>query len=396
MAWSTMPLGKILLRSKERIEIQPDKEYREITVKYWGRGVTLRRHVLGAEIAAEKRYVAHANQFIVSRIDARHGAFGLVPESLDGSIVSGDFPVYDIDHSLMFPPFLDWMSKTDDFVSLSSRASEGTTRRVRLREDKFLESQIVVPPLEEQRSLVRRTEELKARITEARSFMVRTVEHADLLVDSTLNMFLGSSHNWRQLTVKECCEHIIDYRGRTPPLSDHGIPHITSANIKDGKIDWNTSKFVSEETYGKYMTRGIPRSGDVIFTMEAPLGETAVVLDQRRFSLAQRTLLLRGAREVVNGKFLSIVLTSPTVREAINAKATRTTVSGIALKRLVGIKLPIPPLDEQSRIVMHVEKLRTRTRMLKELGDRMLINLENLLPSLLDRMFTVSISPSVL
>lgn len=163
-----VPLGEILTKSEEWIDIKPDEQYHQVTVKLWGKGVVLRDEVSGAEIAANRRLIVKQNQFILSRIDARNGAFGLVPDSLDGAVVSSDFPVFTLNSARILPEFLDWMSKTHEFVDLCKAASEGTTNRVRLKEERFLATQITLPSLEEQRRIVARIEELAIKIEEAR------------------------------------------------------------------------------------------------------------------------------------------------------------------------------------------------------------------------------------
>jgi type I restriction enzyme S subunit len=185
----------------------------------------------------------------------------------------------------------------------------------------------------------------------------------------------------------DACEDIIDYRGRTPPISDVGVPHITSANIKNGRINWHTTKFVTEETYAAFMSRGIPRAQDVLFTMEAPLGEVGVVPDSRKFSLAQRVILLRPKASILLGDFLAKALSSPGVREKIHSKATATTVSGIASKRLKEIQIPIPPLPEQRRLVADLDALQAEVDILKHLQAETTIELDALLPSVLSKAF---------
>ncbi len=86
-------LSEVLRRSEETIEPQADVEYGEITVRMWGKGVIERGHIMGASVAGP-RFVAHAGQFIASRIDARNGAMGLVPTILDGALVTNDFPLF--------------------------------------------------------------------------------------------------------------------------------------------------------------------------------------------------------------------------------------------------------------------------------------------------------------
>ena len=116
-----------------------------MTIKLWGQGVVLRDEVAGSSIAGAKRFVVRPQQFILSRIDARNGAFGLVPDFLNGAVVSNDFPAFTPDSSRFLPDFLGWMSKTRGFVDLCRAASEGTTNRVRLKESLFMATKIPLP-----------------------------------------------------------------------------------------------------------------------------------------------------------------------------------------------------------------------------------------------------------
>src|SRR5215210_6019611 len=140
-----VPLGDVLIKSREQIEIDPHRQYRQVTIRLWGQGVVLRDEVAGAEIAGTKRFVVRPQQFVLSRIDARNGAFGLVPDFLDGAVVSNDFPAFAPSVSRLLPAFLGWMSKTCRFVDLCRAASEGTTNRVRLKENLFMATEIPLP-----------------------------------------------------------------------------------------------------------------------------------------------------------------------------------------------------------------------------------------------------------
>jgi type I restriction enzyme, S subunit len=185
--WPRVRLGEVLRRSAETVTISPEAEYREITVKLWGKGVVLRRAVSGTEIASDRRFLAKASQFILSRIDARNGAIGVAPPELDGAVVTNDFPLFDLNVARIDPAFLGWLSKTHDFVELCQRASEGTTNRVRLQEERFLALEIPLPPLSEQRRIVARIEELAAQIHEARALRQQAVEEVEALCRSILS-----------------------------------------------------------------------------------------------------------------------------------------------------------------------------------------------------------------
>ena len=167
-AHPTIPLGNVLSRCSESAVIRPDATYREVTVRLWGKGVVERGRVLGAEIAGSRRFVARNENFIASRIDARNGAMGIVPEILDGAVVTNDFPMFRTNPERLMPEYLGWLSKTGFFVELCARASEGTTNRVRLKEDRFLSLEIKLPALAEQLRVVARIEEIVEQIKNVR------------------------------------------------------------------------------------------------------------------------------------------------------------------------------------------------------------------------------------
>lgn len=191
-AWPQVALGEVLRKSEELVPIDPNDTYREVTIKLWGKGVVLRREASGSEISAPRRSVVRAGQFILSRIDARNGAFGIVPPALDGAVVSNDFPSFNLNSQQIIPEYLGWLSRSADFVELCKASSEGTTNRVRLKEEKFLATAIGLPPLPEQQRIVARIEELSAKIEEARGLRRLAMEEAEALVTSIHNQLAGS------------------------------------------------------------------------------------------------------------------------------------------------------------------------------------------------------------
>ena len=152
---------------------------------------------------------------------------------------------------------------------------------------------------------------------------------------------------------------IIDYRGRTPPYSSEGIPHLRSSNIKNGKIIWNDLKYVTEETYDKYMTRGLPRQGDLLFTTEAPLGEVAFA-PNKKFSLAQRIMILRPFEDIIKPEFLLYQIQAGSFQERLRISETGSVVKGISSRNFKPFPIIIPPLPEQHRIVAKIEELFTK------------------------------------
>jgi type I restriction enzyme S subunit len=69
--WPLVPLRDVLRFHNDWIALDPDAEYRQITVKLWGKGLALRGIAKGSEIAASSQNRVHAGQFLISKIDAR-------------------------------------------------------------------------------------------------------------------------------------------------------------------------------------------------------------------------------------------------------------------------------------------------------------------------------------
>jgi len=90
MSWKTHKLGDILNRKRLKVNLQFDVEYKLVTIKLWHKGVVLREFKLGREIKS-KMFQINEGDFILSGIDARNGAFGIVPNELNGAIVTNDF-----------------------------------------------------------------------------------------------------------------------------------------------------------------------------------------------------------------------------------------------------------------------------------------------------------------
>lgn len=182
-AWSKVALGELLRRSDESVALDPEAEYHEVTIKLWGKGVISRGKVRGSDVVSVRR-VVRANQLILSKIDARNGAIGLVPPDLDGAIVSNDFPSFEFrDPDQCDAAFMGWLVRSSPFVKLCKAASEGTTNRVRIKEDRFLAQQIALHPIAEQQALVARLDALaeKTRQVEVHLDAVERISSSLLL-----------------------------------------------------------------------------------------------------------------------------------------------------------------------------------------------------------------------
>ena len=194
--------------------------------------------------------------------------------------------------------------------------------------------------------------------------------------------FKDYSDDWEQRKLIEVCDYV-DYRGKTPTKTEDGIFLVTAKNVKDGFIDYETSKeYISENTYEEVMRRGKPEIGDVLITTEAPCGNVAQV-NKADIALAQRIIKYRGHIGVVDNTYLKHYLLSPEFQKILNAKSSGGTVQGIKGSILHQQKIIYPSYEEQKKIGQHMDSLDT----LITLHQRKYDKLQNLKKAMLEKMF---------
>ena len=168
--------------------------------------------------------------------------------------------------------------------------------------------------------------------------------------------FKGYTDEWEQRKLIEVCDYV-DYRGKTPTKTENGIFLVTAKNVKDGFIDYETSKeYISENAYEEVMRRGKPEIGDVLITTEAPCGNVAQV-NKADIALAQRIIKYRGHIGVVDNTYLKYYLLSPEFQKILNAKSSGGTVQGIKGSILHQQKIIYPSYEEQKKIGQHMDSL---------------------------------------
>ena len=172
------------------------------------------------------------------------------------------------------------------------------------------------------------------------------------------------SSEWTFAPLESCVEALIDYRGKTPEKTDSGIPLITAKIIKRGRIE-KATEFIAEDNYASWMRRGIPKEGDIVLTVEAPLGEVAQ-LGSEKIALAQRVVTLRGKEGVLDNTYLLYLLQTEEMLDQLKARATGTTVLGIKQSELRKVPLSLPPIAQQRSAASILKTLDDRLTLLRE------------------------------
>lgn len=170
-------IGNVVSLNKDIICVEPNIEYTRLTVKLFNKGIQERDTVMGAMIGTKRQTRVKGGQFIISKIDGKSAAFGIVDSSLEGAIVTPDFLVYDIDTTQILPEYLELVLTNDAILNQFSNSSSGTTGRRRLSQKVFENTLIALPSIDEQRNLLAKILEIRETQKSLEEQMQKNIEY---------------------------------------------------------------------------------------------------------------------------------------------------------------------------------------------------------------------------
>lgn len=418
--YELVKIGVFLSRNKTLIDITDGKDYKRVTIKINNGGVFLRDIEKGENIGTKKQFTIKEGQFILSKIDARNGAFGVANKEVDGAIITGNFWAFDVDYTIINPHFLSFVTATKEFIRFSENASNGTTNRHYLQEKLFLEQEIPLPSLEEQNKIVDAYNK-KIQLAEYKEKKAKELEieiENYLLTELGIELqeqkikrkglqFIKFSHlnEWGidkinnqidnntlkyPLVSLETQEYLFCdlFRGKSPKYEDG-----TNKIILNQKCNrWNEfqleySKTVNEEWFNKIDEVYFTQKGDILInsTGEGTIGRASYVIRDECVNLIydSHMLLLRFNQELVNPLFFTFVFNSSFGQNQVNniksAQSTKQTELGI--NNLKKIQFPLPLLSKQNEIVKHIKSLNEQIKALIQEAElnrkQAILNFEN-------------------
>ena len=395
-AYPMMHVGEFLRRNKTAVTIQDGVKYKRVTIKVRNGGVVLRDEVIGEKIGTKKQYLVLEGQFILSKIDARNGAMGIIPSELDGAIVTQDFLSYDIDTTRVNPQYFLLVSTTKQFVKYCQSCSNGTTNRQRVDEAQFLNIKIPVPSLEEQNKLVEeynsivsigisRFRKSLVKDREASSYLSESIGISELYPNSTsektilfelvsykniqewsadkiLNSKGYASGKYETITLNREKSLYVDIkRGKSPKYSsDSSVFVLNQKCIRWGNIEAMHAKSVDKEWLQSIDKDCFTQEGDILVnsTGEGTIGRAAIV-DKALEDLLydSHILLLRLNKNKILPKYFMYVFNSKYGQEQVeNVKSAKTTKqTELGVDNLKKIQIPIPPKAIQEKIVSDLD-----------------------------------------
>ncbi|MGK0674461.1 MAG: hypothetical protein ABWU16_07345 [Halothiobacillaceae bacterium] len=359
-------------------------DWQAITIKFSGEVLPRER----TEAFKGAMFAAYPGDLVFSKIDARNGAIGLIPDSITKAVVTSEYPVFTPKADKLRAAYLHHLLRAEHFKADLQRKASGTSGRKRVTPEAFLSLEVPVPALDEQDALV-------AAYTAALSRAAQLEQEADAIERSGWQAFetaLGVApppplpdrpvfvarfkdvERWSHESIVRTLNQVPRACGGIPltPLGQmakvsygiqkcpanrpavHGRPYLRVANVQRGVLDLREIKYINVPD--EEMPKLRLEVGDVLLCEgNSPdlVGRGAIWRGEIPDCVHQNHVLrVRVDRERLIPEYVLAVINSSHGQAYFRSKAKRTTnLASINSKEVAGLPVPVLSIARQQDVL---------------------------------------------
>lgn len=393
--WEERKLSSGLHEYTDRVIVEDDKEYYQISVRNNFGGITLRGSKMGNKIGRKRQAKINLTKYpqtlIFTRQTVEQGGIGWVEKYCDGAIVTENMPTISLDTSVFSKYFLTNLFQTKIFYKNAILDNiEGGSAQIAIHESKFLSSTLLFPNLDEQEKIGSFFKQIDETITLHQRKCEQTKELKKFMLQKMFPKkgeknpeirFPGFTDDWEQRKLSECAGF---RRGSFPQPygnkewydGEGGMPFVQVADVADDmKLVDDTKQKISKmaQPMSVYADKG-----SVLVTLQGSIGRVAIT---QYGAFVDRTVLIFDKyNQDIDKTFWAYIIKEKFIDEA--RKAPGGTIKTITKEALSDFDLMLPNYDEQKKIssfLMSLDRLITlhqrKCEQLKELKKFMLQNM---------------------
>jgi type I restriction enzyme, S subunit len=374
--WPLVPLGEVLQHRKEFITIDDEQTYQRCRVQVNAKGIVLRDRASGADIKTKKQQQCRPGEFLVAEIDAKMGGYGLVPDELDGAIVSSHYFLFQPDQSRLNSTFLGWFAKTPAFFA--QVAAQGSTNYAAIRPSHVLKYVIPLPPLHMQRRIVAQLDAVATHLAERKAAAAAVEDELAALLRAVFNRLIADAPYARMDDIAPLVRRSVEI----DPESNY--PELGVRSFGKGTFHKPSLNGIEVGTKRLFRIEKDDLLFNIVFAWEGAVAVARPEDHDRVGSHRFLTCVPDSARATPT--FLRYFFLTPEgilkLGEASPGGAGRNRTLG--LKALEAIKVPVPSLDKQRWF----DRLQTKVAAIRSTHAAAEAESLKLLPALLDRAFS--------
>ena len=252
---------------------------------------------------------------------------------------------------------------------------------------------IVVPPLEEQKRIVAVLDKKFAQIETLITAAEKNLQNNKQLFQEELEKAF-SNDNSKKVSLSDVCDVSSSKRIYAEEQTQSGVPFLRVSDLvaRIQGIERN-DLFISKELFIEFKNKGlVPKENDVLVTSRGTLGLCYIVKKNDEFYFQDGMITWLSLKQNIDAKFLTYLFESELVKKQIKDKSAGAAVSYISISEIRKFEIILPALEEQKRIVTHLDSLSEKVHQLEEIYTKQLADCDELKQSLLQKAFDGELS----
>ncbi|OUC13589.1 MAG: hypothetical protein B0A82_16615 [Alkalinema sp. CACIAM 70d] len=173
---------------------------------------------------------------------------------------------------------------------------------------------------------------------------------------------------WELVQLQDLSHRIT--KGTTPTslglsFTDEGILFVKVESLREGRINKDLCAFIDEDAH-QVLERSQLQENDILFSIAGTLGRVAIVQKEDLPANTNQALAIIRLAKSINPEYISLALSSRVIEESIRQGGRGVGLRNLNLQQVSEFTIPLPPLNEQKRIVAKIEELRSKTQKARE------------------------------
>lgn len=403
--WSFARVSEIVGQVTDRVKVIPDKEYKMVGVKWYGKGIFHRETVKGDSLSSTYVTPLVSDAFIYNRLFAWKGSFAIVPDEYTDCFVSTEFPQFIVNEDRILPRYLYLFFMCKNTIKAVNEASIGSAAvsRNRFKEEDFLDFEIPLPPLTIQQTIVGQWQNFQDEIRAAKNRIENIKQTLETKFLQKLGIVLplvtlrkgAFALEWKEFERWDTFFYREDFVNlekqlksmRHAPLGE--ILNFTSRTWKTSDFPEGTFQYIEISNVTKdegiigsksidvnkapSRATTLLKEGDIILATTRPyLGAFTVVSEKYANCVCSSGFALADKIKIPDIKkdFLLFYLKSPAGLRQMERRMTGGLYPAIVQEELEKILIPLPPLNVQQEIIQQVDEGRVKIAHEGEYSDR--------------------------
>lgn len=352
VGWERVKLKKYLFEVKRPVDLEPNRTYRLVTVKRSRGGVEERCHLLGSEIKTPSQFLVEAGDFLISKRQIVHGACGIVPFDLAGSVVSNEYTVIGTTGGVDLN-FLRYLSESMYFQQTCFHSSIGVhVEKMIFSVDRWLNWHFNIPPVVEQKNIVRILYAWDNAIEIAENLIRNSKQQKQAL---TQNLLIDKNDKWKSVRLSDVAEIIVSNVDKKSDSDEKPVMLCNYTDVYHNQYITQTMCFMeATASEGEIKKFGL-KKGDVLITKDSERADDIAVAACVRDNIegvlcGYHLAIVRPKKNKVDGVFLNSLFSIDRVRYHFASRANGVTRFGLSIGAIKEAAFSIPSFEEQRKI----------------------------------------------